>query len=59
MKNNYSQVLVILLLGFIPMTLFFGSCLELTSSAFLREGKNIWTMKVYPIQTKLSRDQDP
>ena len=52
LEDHYILALAIVLLGFIPIALFFGSSSELTSSTFSREGKNIWMMKVYPIKTK-------
>lgn len=51
-KANYIQSLGIILLGFIPLGLFFASSSQLTSSTFSREGKKIWMMKVYPIKIK-------
>lgn len=51
-SDNYIQALAVILLGFIPLALFFASSSELTSSTFSREGKNMWLMKAYPIKIK-------
>lgn len=52
LQEHYILALAIVLLGFIPIALFFGSSSELTSSTFSREGKNMWMMKVYPVKIK-------